>query len=138
MVIVIGPIWMNYCSQKLKRKILEHLVSTGWRYVHTAKATLNVLCPVFEDRIISLIADVVCLSRSFDLTPLDYYLWGVAKDKCYEGKPEIIDALKHNIREIIGERQLHAINNVLKNWNDCVAYCMASRGSHLNEIIFHY
>ena len=34
--------------------------------------------------------------------------------------------------------QLHTIDNVLKNWNDHVGYCMASRGSHLNEIIFHY
>ena len=30
------------------------------------------------------------------------------------------------------------INNVLKNCNDRVGYCMASRGSHLNEIVFHY
>ena len=72
------------------------------------------------------------------MTPLDYYLWGVIKDKCYADKPETIDALKDNIREAIGEIQLHTIDNVLKNWVDCVGYCMASRGSHLNEIIFHY
>ena len=34
--------------------------------------------------------------------------------------------------------QLHTIDNVLKNWTDRVGYCMASRGSLLNEIIFHY
>ena len=39
------------------------------------------------------------------------------------------------IREAIGEIQLHTIDNVLKNWNDHVGYCMSSRGSHLNEII---
>ena len=53
-------------------------------------------------------------------------------------KPETIDALKDNIREAIGEIQLHTIDNVLKNWTDRVGYCMASRGSHLNEIISHY
>ena len=57
---------------------------------------------------------------------------------CYADKPETIDALKDNIREAIGEIQLHTIDNVLKNWTDRVGYCMASRGSHLNEIIFHY
>ena len=76
--------------------------------------------------------------RSCDLTPLDYYLWGTVKDKCYADKPETIDALKDNIREAIGEIQLHTIDNVLKNWTDRVGYCMANRGSHLNEIIFHY
>ena len=31
----------------------------------------------------------------------------IIKDKCYADKPETIDALKDNIRETIGEIQLH-------------------------------
>ena len=104
---------------------------------HTAEATLDVLRPAFEDRIFSRRADVVRPLRSCNLTPLDYYLWNAVKDECYADKPEIIDALKDNI-EAIGEIQLPTIDNVLKNWTDRVGYCMASRGSHLNEIIFHY
>ena len=50
---------------------------------HIAKATLHVLLPVFEYRIISRRADVVWSPRSCDLTPLDYYLWSFVKDKCY-------------------------------------------------------
>ena len=96
------------------------------------------MCPAFEDRIISRKADVVWPARSFDLTPLDYYLWGAIKDKCYADMPETIDALKDNINEAIDEIQLHTIDNMRKNWTDCVGYCMASRDSHLNEIIFHY
>ena len=82
---------------------------------HTAEATLDVLRPVFKDRIISRRADVIWPPRCCDLTPLDYYLWGTLKDKCYAGKPEKIDALKDNIREAIGDIQLHTIDNVLKN-----------------------
>ena len=47
-------------------------------------------------------------------------------------------ALKDNIREAIGEIQLHTIYNLLKNWTASVGDCMASLGRHLNEIIFHY
>ena len=72
------------------------------------------------------------------MTPFDYYLWGAVKDKCYTDKPETIAILKDNIHEAIGEIQLQTIDNVLKNWTDRVGYCMASRGSHWNEIIFHY
>jgi hypothetical protein len=72
------------------------------------------------------------------LTPLDYYLWEAVKDKCYANKPETIDALKNNIRAAIAEIKLHKIENLLKNWTDRIGYCMASRGSHLNEAIFHY
>ena len=49
-----------------------------------------------------------------------------------------IDSLKDNIREAIGEIQLHTNDNVFKNWTDRVGYCMTSRFSHLNEIISHY
>ena len=72
------------------------------------------------------------------MTPLNYYMWGAVKDKCYAVKPETIDALKDNIREAIGEIHVHTIHNVVKNWTDRVDYCMASRGSHLNANILHY
>ena len=70
---------------------------------HTAEATLDVLHPIFQDLIISRRADVVWPPGSCELIPLDYYLWGADKDKCYADKPETIDALKDNIREEIGE-----------------------------------
>ena len=54
------------------------------------------------------------------MTPLSYYLWGFGKDKYYADKPETIDALKDDIREVIGEIQLHTIDNVLKNWTNRV------------------
>ena len=66
------------------------------------------MCPVFGDRIISRTADVVWPPRGCNLTPLDHYLWGAVKDKCYVDQPETIDTLKDNIREI----QLHTIDNV--------------------------
>ena len=101
---------------------------------HTAETTLDILLPVFKDHIISRRTDVVYPHPSCDFTPLNYYLWGAIKDKCYADKLETIYALKDNITEI----QLHTIDNVLKNWTDRVGYCTASRGSHLNETIFHY
>ena len=89
-------------------------------------------------KIISRTADVVCPSRSYNFKPLDYYLWGAIKDKCYAVKTKTIDVLKDNLHEAIGEIQLHTIDSVRKNWTVRVGYCMTSRGSHLNEIICHY
>ena len=72
------------CSQKLKRRILA-----------TFGCNRTALCAhSFVFRIISRRADVIWPPRSCDLTPLDYYLWGAVKDKCYTDKPETIDALK--------------------------------------------
>ena len=88
----------------------------GGATCHIAEATLDVLRPVSEDRIISRRTDVVWPPRSCNLRPLGNYLWGAVKDKCYTDKPETIDVLNYNIREAIGEIQLHTIDNVLKNW----------------------
>ena len=46
-----------------------------------------------------------------------WHHWTIICDKCYADKPETIDALKDNIREEIGEIQLHTIDNVLKKLN---------------------
>ena len=96
-----GHVERIFVHKNIRGVYWEQLGSTGWR-CGTAEATLDVLHPVFEDRINSRRADVVWPPRSCDLAPLDYYLRGTVKDKCYAGKPERIDALKYNIREAIG------------------------------------
>ena len=78
-------------NEFLFTKIEEEDIGSIWfqqdgATCHTAEAKLNVLRPVFEDRIISRRADVVWPPRSCDLTPLEYYLWGTVRDKCYADK----------------------------------------------------
>ena len=119
-VTVNGDRYRAILSELLFTKIEEGDIGNIWfqqdgAKCHTTEATFDVLRPVFEDRIISGRADVLWPPRSCDLTPLDYYLWSVAKDKCYADMPEIIDALTENIREAIGGIQLQTIDNVLKN-----------------------
>ena len=136
LILINGDHYRAMLNKFLCTKIEEEDTANIW--FHTAEARLDVLRPVFEDRIISRRADAVWPPRSCVLTPLDYYMWGAVKNKCYADKPKTIDTLKDIIREAIGEIQLHTIDNVLKNLTDRVGYCMASRGSHWNEIIFHY
>ena len=139
MAIIIGPILNECLFTKIQEQDIGNIrFQQDGATCHTAKAKLDVLRRVFEDRIISLRADVVWPSRSCDFTLLDYYLWDAVKDKCYADKPETIDDLKDIILEAIGEIQLHTIDSGLKNLTDSVVYSMASRGSHFNEIIFSY
>ena len=64
------------------------------------------------------------------------FLWGAVKDKCYALRPETIEALKHDIEVAIHGIEAQTIENVLKNWVDRMGYCKASRGSHLNDVVF--
>ena len=121
----LGHVERMFVHKNWREGYWRHLVST--LDVAHNEATLDNLRPVFEYRTISLNADVVWPPRSCDLTPLEYYLWGDVKDNCYTDKSETIYALKDNICEAIGETQLHAIDNVLKNWTDRVCYCMAGQ-----------
>ena len=140
--------WNEFSCTKIEEEDIGNIwFQQDGDMCHTAEATLDVLSLLFEDRIISRRADVFWPPRSCDLivqllyvvwpsrrcvlTSLDYYSWG-------GDKPETIDNLKDNIREAIGEIQLHTNDTVLKNWTDLVGYCMTRRGSHLNAITLHY
>ncbi|GFS62367.1 putative DD41D transposase [Trichonephila clavipes] len=46
---------------------------------HTARATIYLLKDTFGDRLISRFGPVNWPSRSYDLSPLDYFLWGYVK-----------------------------------------------------------
>ena len=81
------------------------------RTAHLANATIDLLRTVFENR---RNADVNWPSRSCDLTPLDYFLWGTIKDD-YANQPETIQELKHEIKVVIDEIRAHTVKNVLKN-----------------------
>ena len=62
---------------------------------------------------------------------------GNRKDECYANQPETIQELKYEIKVAIDEIRTHTMENVLKNWVDRMGYYAVSRGSHLNEIVFH-
>ena len=125
MAIVIGPCWTKFLFTKIEEEDIGNIwFQQNSTTCHTTEATLDVLRSILQDRISSRRADIIWPPRSCDLTPLYYYLWGAVKDKSYGDKPETIDALMDNIREAIGEIQLHTIDNVHKNWTDSVGYWM--------------
>ncbi|GFW09148.1 uncharacterized protein TNCV_4206311 [Trichonephila clavipes] len=50
---------------------------------HTARATIDLLKDTFGDRLISRFGPVNWPPRSCDLTPPDYFLWGLCKVMVY-------------------------------------------------------
>ena len=85
-VTVNGDRYRNILKKFLFTKIEEEDIGNIWFQqdgdtCHTDEAILDVLRPVFEDRIISHRADVVWPTRSCDLTPLEYYLCGCRQIK---------------------------------------------------------
>ena len=76
-VTVTGDRYRAMLNEFLFTKIEEEDIGNIWfqqdgATCHTAEATLDVLRPVFEDRIISRRTDVVWPLRNCDMTSLDY------------------------------------------------------------------
>ncbi|GFV31320.1 uncharacterized protein TNCV_285091 [Trichonephila clavipes] len=70
---------------------------------HIARATTDLLKDTFGDRLISRFGPVNWPSRSYDLTPLDYFLWGYAKSLVYADKAQTLDLLEDNIHRVISD-----------------------------------
>ncbi|GFX40929.1 putative DD41D transposase [Trichonephila clavipes] len=105
---------------------------------HTARATINLLKETFGDRLISRFGPVNWppRSRSSDLTPLDYFLWGYVKSLVYADNPQMLDHLEDYIHRVIADIRPQMLEKVMENWTSGLDYIRASRGSPMPEIIF--
>ena len=104
MAIVIGPCWMN-------RRILATFGFKRTALRSTQPKIHSMFCTLFLKITLSS-AELMSFGH---LGIAIWHRWAF-KDKCYGDKPESIDALKDNLRKVIGEIQMHTIDNVLKNW----------------------
>ncbi|GFS76579.1 putative transposable element [Trichonephila clavipes] len=102
----------------------------------TARATIDLLKDTFGDCLISHFGPVNWPSRSCDLTPLDYFLWGYVKSLIYADKQQTLDHLTDNIRRVIADIRPQMLEKVIENWTSRLDYIRDSRGSHMPEIIF--
>ncbi|GFT83456.1 transposable element Tc3 transposase [Trichonephila clavipes] len=101
-----------------------------------ARATIDLLKDTFDDRLISRFGLVNWPSKSYDLKPLDYFLWGYVKSLVYADKPQTLDHLEYNIRRVIADIRPQMLERVIENWTSRLDYIRASRGSPMPEIIF--
>lgn len=104
---------------------------------HTTRPNMALLRTKFEGRIISRFGDVNWPSRSCDLTPLDFFLWGYAKDRVYEDDPQDLEQLKANIRRVIAEIVPQMCKKVIENYLFRIDVCEKALGGHLNDVLFH-
>lgn len=104
---------------------------------HTTRPNMALLRTKFEGRIISRFGDVNWPSRSCDLTPLDFFLCGYAKDRVYEDDPQDLEQLKANIRRVIAEIVPQMCKKVIENYLFRIDVCEKALGGHLCDVLFH-
>ena len=88
-------------------------------------------------RIISRNSEISWPSRSPDLTPPDYFLWGYIKERVYINNPHTIQQLKDDICAEIWELPPELLSAVMENAVERARLCEAENGGNRSCIIFH-
>ena len=102
---------------------------------HTAVETRKLLSEKFEDRLISLKASHIWAPHSPDLSPLDFFLWGYAKDNVYKNKPTSISKLKQEITTFMRAISADTCKAVIQNFAVRVRECLLRHGDHIEHVI---
>ena len=70
-----------------------------------------------------------------DLTPLDYFVWGFVKEKCFRDPiPTTIPELKENV-EVIASISDESLVGMVDNIRNRMELCLARGGQHMERII---
>ena len=74
-------------------------------------------------------------ARSPNLTPLDFFLWGVLKNQVFSDKPKTLNDLKDNIinalKDITPEMCKKVIESIVKRCH----HCIANNGLHFEHLL---
>ncbi|KAG2464466.1 CTBL1 protein, partial [Polypterus senegalus] len=71
--------------------------------------------------------------RSPDMTPPDFFLWGMLKGKVYRNKPRTVEDLKENIQCEIAVIPLEMLADTFRNMECCFEMCLAENGNHFQH-----
>src|SRR5258705_1565926 len=77
----------------------QHHLSRSCKKTHTSTTSMALIESFFPDRVVS---KGRWPPRSPDLSPPDFFLWGMLKGTVYGNKPQTLAALEDNIRREIG------------------------------------
>ena len=71
--------------------------------------------------------------RSPDLTPADFFLWGLLKGKVYKNIPRTIEQLKDAIRQEIQAVNVDTLGKVFQNLEKRIKVCLVVKGDQFQQ-----
>ena len=89
----------------------------------------------FPDRWIDRRSFVEWPARSPDLTPLNFFLWGVLKNQVFSDKPKTLNDLKENIINALKDISPEMCKKVTESIIKRCHHCIASNGLHFEHLL---
>ena len=132
-IVVLNKFWMDLEIQQGINRNVQWFQQDG-ATPHTADITLEWLDERFSDRLISRRRDTEWSPHSPDLSPPDFYLWGLLKDRVYQNNPKTIAELKLAITQNICAIKREECARVIDNFARRLQECLRRNGGHLEHI----
>jgi len=70
-----------------------------------------------------------------DLTPADFFLWGLLKGKVYKNTTFTIEQLKDTIRQEIQAANVDTLGKVFQNLEKSIQVCLDVKGDQFQHIL---
>ena len=80
----------------------------------------------FQNQIISGRSEFPWPSRTPDLSPLDFFLWGHVKDIVFRARPTDTEDLKIKIRAAISAFSAETLSRIVSNFDHRLSLCIAA------------
>ena len=133
-IVVLNKFWMDLEIQQGINRNVQWFQQDG-ATPHTANITLEWLDERFSDRLISRRRDTEWSPHSPDLSPPDFYLWGLLKDRVYQNNPKTIAEWKLAITQNICAIKREECARVIDNFARRLQECLRRNGGHLEHVL---
>ncbi|GBL75689.1 hypothetical protein AVEN_154998-1 [Araneus ventricosus] len=87
----------------------------------------------FQNQVIGYGGFVEWPPRSPDLTPLDFFLWGLIKGQVYENPPPTSQVLRRRITDACASVTSAVLHNVQREIQPRVQMCTVANGEHFQQ-----
>ena len=146
---IIGPYFFDGCvTGKSYFEMLQHFLIPRLAHYdddvmfqqdgappHFASVVRDFLDEKFPGRWIGRRGPIEWPARSPNLTPADFFLWGVLKEKVYSHNPITLDQLKSLISQQLQTTDVSLCRNVCRSVRDRMAKCVQIEGGHFEHLL---
>ena len=146
---IIGPYFFDGCvTGKSYLEMLQHFLIPRLVHYdddimfqqdgappHFASVFRDFLDKKFPGRWIGRRGPIKWPARLPDLTPADFFLWGVLKDKVYSHNPITLDQLRSLISQQLQTIDIRLCRKVCRSVQDRMAKCIQNEGWHFEHLL---
>jgi hypothetical protein len=93
---------------------------------------------MFPGHVVSLRGVIGWPSRSPDLTPCDFLLWGCLKAQVYHHCPQTLEGLKETITQEVTAIPPETTRKVMEKYRERLNQCIVHEGRHLSDAVFKF